>query len=212
MSQSDPLQFLFSELPRVLAAADDTDVALSLGAVKKELESVLDRTRIQAAEVVRKTLDVGLDRREISLAETCQKWAKCFSIPDLQRAGSAQAVSFINRIEQRYDSDELLLDSLAAQLVGQPTNRWDDGSLPRFDRALAEAVRTVEDEAVRLAVNGASTPVIVNNLSRLIEARIRDLYENLGVLTGERRARESLLRLTKTSKEEAANGNDSRSA
>jgi hypothetical protein len=167
---------------------------------------------MRAAEVVRKTLDVGLERREVSLAETCQKWAKCFSVPDLQRAGSVQAVSFINRIEQRYDSDELLLDSIAAQLVGQPTNRWDDGALTRFDRALAEAVRTVEDEAVRLAVNGVSNPVIVSNLSRLIEARIRDLYENLGALTGERRARESLLRLTKASKDETANGNDSRSA
>jgi hypothetical protein len=210
-AQSDPLQFMFGALPRIFAISDDVDFARVLRAIKDELESVLEQTRRQAAEVVCKTLDVGLDRREISLAETCQKWAKCFSIPDLQRAGGAQAVSFINRIEQRYDSDELLLDSLAAQLVGQPTNRWDDGTLPRFDRALAEAVRTVEDEAVRLAVNGASTPVIVNNLSRLIEARIRDLYENLGVLKGERRARESLLRLT-TSKEEAANGNDSRSA
>jgi hypothetical protein len=211
-SQSDPLQFTFGELPRIFSQCDDVDFTHVLGVIKEELESVHERVRSDAAEVVRKTLDVGLDRREISLAETCQKWAKCFSIPDLQRAGSAQAIAFINRIEQRYDSDDLLLDSLAAQLVDQPTNRWDDGSLSRFDRALAEAVRMVEDEAVRLAVSGASNPVIVNNLSRLIEARIRDLYDNLGVLTGQRRARESLLRLTRSSKEEAVNGNDSRSA
>lgn len=211
-SQVDPLQFLFSELPRVLSERADVGFKRGLADVKDELESVHEWTQEQAAEILRKTLGVGLDRREISLAETCLKWAKCFSIAELQHAGSVQAVSFINRIEQRYDADDLLLDSLAAQLVGQPTNRWDDGSLQRFDRALAEAVRAVEDEAVRLAVNGTSTPMIVNNLSRLIEARIRDLYEHLGALTGERRARESLLRLTKTPKEKATNGNDSRSA
>ena len=157
-------------------------------------------------------MDVGLARRDISLADACQRWTKCFSVPDLQRAGGAHAVAFITRLEQRYDSDELLLDSLASQLVGQPTGRWDDESHTRFERALAEVVRAVEDEAVRLAVNGPDNPVIISNLSRLIEARLRDLYENLGMLTGEPRARDALLRLIKTGQGKVPDGNDSRSA
>jgi hypothetical protein len=211
-SQGDPVQLLFSELPRVIATAVQDEPGILLREVKTELESALDRLREEAADSVRRTLDVGLDRRESSLAEACQKWAKCFSIQDLQRAGSVQAVSFINRIEQRYDTDGLLLDSLASQLVGQPTSRWDDGSLDRFDRALADAVRTVEDEAVRLAVTGGSTQLIRRNLSRLIEARLRGLYENLRSLTGAQQAKESLDRLTKANEEGVTDGNDSRSA
>ena len=211
-TQSDPVQFLFTDLSRLLGDASPADVATALRSIKDELEATLTRLRVQAADAVRRTLDVRLDRRESSLTEACQKWAKCFSIRDLQRAGGVQAVSFINRIEQRYDSDDLLLDSLASQLVGQPTNRWGDGAMARFERALADTVRTVEEEAVRLAVSERSDPLIVNNLSRLIEARIRDLYENLGALTGERRARESLLRLAKAAKEVDVDGNDTRSA
>jgi hypothetical protein len=210
-SQSDPLQFLFSELPRVLAGGDDVDVAQNLRTVKDELESVLERMRHEAIESVRRILYVGLDRRENSLTETCQKWAKCFSIADLQRAGGAQAVGFINRIEQRYDSAELLLDSLASQLIGQPTSRWNDSSLALFDRALADVVRTVEDEAVRLAVNGASNPHIIKNLSRLIGARIRDLYISLVKLTNEQEASKTLEQISAAT-EKHGNGNDSRSA
>jgi hypothetical protein len=210
-SVSDPVQLLFHELPQLVGRVKGQEATV-LRALREEIESALGQTRVQAIKVIRRTLDVGLDRRDSTLAEVCQKWAKCFSTTDLQKAGGLQAAGFINRVEQHYDSDELLLDSLTSLLIGQPTNRWDDGSLLRFDRALADTVRAVEDEAVRLAVNQPNQPMIVNNLARLIEARLRDLAENLIALTGEKRAREALVRLAKTEQEEQANGNNSRSA
>jgi hypothetical protein len=210
--QKDPVQLLQRDLPAIVTSADADGIASELRAIRGELEGVVNRTRREAAAAVRNILDVGLDRRDVSLADACQRWTKCFSILDLQRAGGSQAVSFIGRLEQRYDTDDLLVDSLASQLVGQPTSRWDDTTHVRFERALAEVVRAVEEEAVRLAVTRPENPVIVNNLSRLIEARLRGLYENLGKLRGEARARESLLRLAKSRQEKAASGNNSRSA
>ena len=156
-SQRDPVQFLFTDLGQVFKDLDEADLEAELRKVRTELEGVIDRTQAQAAEVVRRTLDVGLDRRETSLLDACQKWTKCFSVSALEGAGGVQAVAFIHRLEQRYDSDQLLLDSISSQLIGQPTNRWDDGSLARFDRALSESVRAVEEESVRLAVSGPPT-------------------------------------------------------
>jgi hypothetical protein len=210
--QTDPVQFLCQDLSRLLAEVDWDGLEDNLKQARNEVEGVLPSVRVRAGEAVRRTLDVGLSRREASLADVCQRWTKCFSVPDLMKAGGSQAVSFISRLEQRYDSDDLLLDSIASQLVGNPTNRWDDESLSRFERALTEAVRAVEDEAVRLAVDGPANPVIVNNLSRLIEARLRNLYENLASLTGEDRAREALLHLAIIDKGKTADGNHSRRA
>jgi hypothetical protein len=211
IEQADPVQFLCQDLSRLLEGVDPNELEGHLRHIRDQVESVLTGVRVRATEAVRRTLDVGLDRREASLTDVCQRWTKCFSVPDLLKAGGSQAVSFINRLEQRYDSDELLLDSIASQLVGNPTSRWDDESLSRFEGALAEAVRAVEDEAVRLAVNGPANPVIVNNLSRLIEARLRGLYESLESLTGDGRAREVLLRLADLDKGRGADGNDTRS-
>jgi len=210
--QTDPVHFLHCDLPPIVSSENTDSLIRELCAIREELEGVISRTWREAAAAVRNALDVGLDRREISLADACQRWTKCFSVPDLQRAGGSRAVSFISRLEQRYDTEELLVDSLASHLIGLPIGRWDDSSQARFERALADVVRAVEDEAVRLAVLGPANPVIVNNLSRLIEARLGDLYENLGMLTGETRARQSLMRLAKSGQNKAADGNDSRSA
>jgi hypothetical protein len=210
--QKDPIQLLFGEILTAVEGDGSDAIAAQLRALRTEIEEVPRRARREAADVLRKTLEVGLDRRESSLADTCQKWTKCFSVQDLRSAGSAAAIAFINRLEQRYDSDDLFLDSIASQLVGQPVTRWDDGTLSKFERALSDAVRAVEEEAVRLAVSGAANPVVVNNLSRLIEARIRALYDSLGKISGEGRARDAVLRLATISMEEAKDGNDSRSA
>jgi hypothetical protein len=211
-SQSDPVQLLFRELVDLLAGTESSRIEEQLRGFRNELEAVVLAMRVQGAEAVRRTLDVGLDRREGSLIDACQKWTKCFSLPELEEAGGAQALAFINRIRQRYDSDDLFLDSLSSQLLGQPVARWDDGSLPKFDRAVSEAVRAVEEEAVRLAIRGPANPVIVNNVSRLIEARLRGLYENLGMLAGEAKATEVVLRLASKAKGNSNDGNDSRSA
>jgi hypothetical protein len=188
------------------------DLTGELSGLKEELESVLSKVCAQANDVVQRVLNIGLDGRKISLASVCQRWTKCFCLPDLQRAGGAQAVAFITRLEQQYDNDELLLDSLASQLIGQPVARWSDGSLVDFERALSETIRSVEDEAVRLATSGNANDVIKNNLSRLIEARIQGLYENLRLLTGQSQASASLRRVIESPKQRNHHGDNSRSA
>jgi hypothetical protein len=210
--QTDPIQFLYRDLPKILGSEESDGLASQLRAIREELEGVIGRTCREAAAAVRDTLGVGLDLSDTSLADACQRWTKCFSVPDLQRAGGSRAISFISRLEQRYDSEGLLVDSLASYLVGQPVARWDDTTQSKFEQALSDIVRAVEDEAVRLAVTGPANPVIVNNLSRLIEARLRELYESLETLTGETRARQSLTRLVKSERKKVADGNDSRSA
>jgi hypothetical protein len=179
-----------------------------------ELDGVVEQFRAEAVTTIRRTLDVGFDRREVSLAKACQRWTKCFLIAELRAAGGSQAAAFVNRLSQAYDTDDLLLDSLASQLVGQPVARWEDSSIAAFERALSEIVRSVEEESVRLAVAGRSNPnpVVVSNLSRLIEARIRGLYESLGTLIGESKARDALHRVAPLTKDEESNGDSSRSA
>jgi hypothetical protein len=212
ISQRDPVQLLFHDMPSMLAASDLSGLIEELTGLRNEIQSVVAEVRREAEALTRRVLDVGLDRREGTLAEACQRWSKCFSGADLQRAGGGGAVAFVNRLSQSYDSDELLLDSIASQLVGQPVARWDDNSIGRFDRALSEAVRGVEEESVRLALAGPANPVIVSNLSRLIEARIRGLYESLGSLVGEARASEAMHRAARKAKEVKQDGDNSRSA
>ena len=210
-TQRDPVQLLFVDIERVLKGVATNNVSAELASLRTQLEAVVDTVRLAASDVVRRALDVGLDRKSTSLGEVCQRWTKCFSIPELQRAGGAQAVAFITRLEQHYDTDVLLLDSLASQLVGQPTARWSDTSLLQFDRALSEIVRAVEDEAVRLATSGKASDVIRNNLARLIEARIHGLYENLCQLQGVRQAHESLVGVIEAPAKRKDRGNNSRS-
>ena len=209
--EADPVQLLFINLERVLKGTTSRELSAELALLRGQLEDVVKTLRLAASDVVRRTLDVGLDANEASLRDVCQRWTKCFSIPQIQRAGGTQAVAFINRLEQHYDTDELLVDSLASQLVGQPTARWTDQSLLNFDRALAEIVRAVEDEAVRLATSGMSSDVIKSNLARLIEARIGGLFGNLCLLKGMQEARESLNSLVEKRGRRRDRGNNSRS-
>jgi hypothetical protein len=209
---SDPVHFLCKTLPELMSTWPHPTATQGLRELRSEIEGVLNRQRRRAAHSVRRSLDVDLDRGQLSLLAVCQRWTKCFSVPDLQLASGAQTVSFINRLQQSYESDELLLDSLGSHLLGQPISRWSDASMGQFERALADAVRQVEDEAVRVAIKGASNQVIIRNLSRLIKARLRDLYENLHGLSGEEAAREFLLQLTKAELKKVSDGNHSRSA
>lgn len=211
-SESDPVQLIFASMSEILEGATVAELSDELTSLRTELEGVIVATKSAAANIVRRTLDARLDNDSATVRDACRRWAKCFSIPDLQRAGGAQAVAFITRLEQRYESDDLFIDSLASQLVGQPTARWTDTTIVQFDRSLSEIVRTVEDEAVRLATTGLASEIVKANLARLIEARIGGLYANLCALKGAQDARESISGLVDSRPKRKVRGNNTRSA
>jgi hypothetical protein len=211
-THKDPVQLLFRGLEGVFRNVATHRLIKELTSLREELESVVVSARALAGEAVRRTLDVGLGDKAASLSDACQRWTKCFSVSELQRTGGSQAVAFITRLEQHYDSEELLIDSLASQLIGSPTARWTDVSLLQFERALSEVVRAVESEAVRLATKGNVNDVTRTNLSRLVEARIRGLYDSLCLLKGNLQAQESISGLLDQSPKRTDRGNTSRSS
>jgi len=208
----DPTQFISEDLPALFSGSDESDPLSLIRSIREEIDGALQIAQSSAAEIVRRSLVVDLDSPSISLRERCQKWTKCFVITD--GAVSPPVSALLTRMSQGYDSDELLVDSLASHLVGNPTSRWDDGMATRFEVAFSEAVRAAEYESLLLARTQGASAVVTRNLTRLLEGRLRELYAGLAELAGTDTARQTISRLLEmsTNTKENNNGQSRRSS
>lgn len=208
----DPTQFISGDLPALLSAREESEPRLVLQSVRAEIDGAVKRARSEAGNIVRRCLSTEVGEASVTLRELCQKWTKCFVVKD---AGvSPQVSALITRMTQGYDSDELLVDSLASHLVGNPTSRWDDGAAARFEVAFSEAVRAAEHESLLLARAHGASPVVTRNLTRLLEGRLRELYVGLADIAGGDAARATISRLLDTpiGTKENNDGHSSRSS
>ena len=178
---------------------------------RAEIDGAIVAARVAAAEAVRRAVTATSDGTEGTVRELCGKWIKCFVATD-GAAYSPPVLALLSRMSQGYESDELLMDSIASHLVGNPTSRWDDGTAVRFEIALREAIRIAEHESLLVAKASGASPVVVRNLTRLLEGRLREILGSLAEIAGTETARHTVSRLLSFDKNEDLNGNPSRSS
>lgn len=192
----DPTQFIGEVLPTFFANGNERAPLLMFRSLRSEIDGVLQVVQNAARDIVKRILSGDVDVSDITLREQCQRWIKCFLVDD--GSVSPQVSALLTRMSQAYDSDELLVDSLASHLVGAPTSRWDDGFDIRFEIAFAEAVHAAEHEALLLARSKGANAVIKRNLTRLLESRLREHYLGLAEIAGTAAARQAIRRLIET--------------
>ena len=91
-----------------------------------------------------------------------------------------------------YDSDELLLESLASLLVGKSLSRWDDSTVAIFDRELQNVVRRIEDIALSSDGIRSDGRKGERGISELVRGRMTELFERLAQIVGMEDARQVL--------------------
>ena len=189
---TDPVQLFFTELPNALSKPLEKPVAL-LRALKKcidELENVASAYTDQACDIVRSALMVpGEPCEELSVRHLSQQWASYFPDKFIEKLSDGVAKGLLSRMSLEYESDALLIDSLASLLVKKSVRRWDDSMAAAFDREFTAYVTKIENAARSYP---APTEELQKGLSKLVFGRIQELYNQLSGLVGSDNASEML--------------------
>jgi hypothetical protein len=147
---NDPVQLFFTELPRALSKSVDKPKSL-INAIERcvdELENVASSYTDQASEIVRASLTVGSEPGENkSVRAIAKQWASYFPGQFTEKLSDGVAKGLLSRMSLDYESDSLLIDSLASLLVKKSVRRWDDSMAAAFDREFTAYVSKIENSA-----------------------------------------------------------------
>lgn len=191
----DPVQLFFTELPRALSISVDRTKQLLDGFKRciEELENVAQTYTEQAIRIVESSLSVGSDQKDtFSVREMAKQWASYFPDQFVENLSDGVAKGLLSRMSLEYESDSLLIDSLASLLVKKSVRRWDDSMAAAFDREFTSYVAKIENSARSYP---APTQGLRDGLSRLVLGRVQQLFMQLSDLVGEERASEMLHKL-----------------
>jgi len=199
----DPVQLFFTELPRALSINADRTKQL-LDAFKdciEELENVAQTYTDQAIRIVESILSVGYDQRsKPNVREMAKQWASYFPDQFVENLSDGVAKGLLSRMSLDYESDSLLIDSLASLLVKKSVRRWDDSMAAAFDREFTSYVAKIENLARSYP---APTQGLKDGLSRLVLGRVQQLIAQLSELVGEEKAAVMVQKLgTKTEEDQ----------
>jgi hypothetical protein len=185
---NDPVQLFFSELPAALSTGvDKTKQFLdAFKACVEELENVADAYTNQAIRIVATSLSVGFnDDTSASVRDMAKKWASYFPEQFVENLTDGVAKGMLSRMSLDYESDSLLIDSLASLLVKKSVRRWDDSMAATFDREFTSYVTKIENAARSYP---APTDGLKDGLSRLVLGRVQQLFTQLSSLVGKEEA------------------------
>jgi hypothetical protein len=192
---NDPMRTLLDRLPKVLDTPLDNAEALleKINHSREELEGVIHLYIGHAADSLRRAVGMGPPSDETTARDVGRQWSECFSEGITSQLSDGVAKGFLSRLKMSYDSDEQLLNSLAALLIGKPLSRWDDSTTAIFDRELHSLVHRLESAAIgSLSTDGGTAAPA---MSQLITARLDDMYAQLEQLVGPNAARDHLTTL-----------------
>jgi hypothetical protein len=198
----DPVQLFFTELPRALSINAERTKQL-LDAFKdciEELENVAQTYTDQAIRIVESSLSVGCDqRRESNVREMAKQWASYFPDQFVENLSDGVAKGLLSRMSLDYETDSLLIDSIASLLVKKSVRRWDDSMAAAFDREFTSYVAKIENAARSYP---APTEGLRQGLSLLVFGRVQQLFAQLSDLVGEEKAAEMLQKLSTKTEED----------
>lgn len=191
----DPVQLFFTEIPKALSigAQQTTKLLSEFKHCVDELENVAQSYTEQALKIVEVTLAVGHDSSvDGGVRALAKQWASYFPGQFVENLSDGVAKGLISRMSLDYESDALLIDSLASLLVKKSVRRWDDSIAAAFDREYTNYVSKIENAARNYP---APSAVLREGLSRLVFGRMQQLYSQLAELVGELQATEMLQQL-----------------
>jgi hypothetical protein len=188
--QTDPIPLLFAALPDAAGVSSDDPqkVVASLRLAMRELTEVAGVYAEHAATCVRRA--VGLTHEAVTVREITARWAKCFSAAFTEDLTDGVCKGLLARMQMEYPSDDLLLDSLASLLVGKPLTRWDDSTLPAFERELTSTIHRIEDSALDAGNALQLGDEARQGLVALVQGRMTELAGKLSDLLGPEKTNE----------------------
>jgi hypothetical protein len=181
---TDPIPLLFTALPESVGASidDPQKVVASLRLAMRELTEVAGVYAEHAAACLRRA--VGLTQGAATVREITSRWARCFSAAFTEDLTDGVCKGLLARMQMDYPSDDLLLDSLASLLVGKPLTRWDDSTLPAFERELTSTIHRIEDSALDAGNALQLGDEARQGLVALVQGRMAELAGRLADLLG----------------------------
>lgn len=152
-----------------------------------ELEHVVNNYLDSARRTIISTLQM---KDSVNVREAGNQWRSVLPDNILKILTDGIEKAIIQRFDMHYDTDLELVNSLSSLIIGKRLDRWDDSTLPLFDREFRNTIRRIEDEtlgSLRTENDGSSA------VSDLLFARIDSLYSRLEVALGKELAREKIL-------------------
>ena len=192
----DPIQLFFTEIPNALGKSIDKPKPL-MHALKKcctELQDVASVYYDQAEKAIRDNLSAGGASSADDVRDLAKTWAGYFSSNFIGKLSDGIAKGFISRLSLDYDSEQLMVDSLASLLVKKSVRRWDDSIVAIFDREINNIVVKIENAARSYPKRDKS---LKTGLSHLLAGRLSGLYQQLVDVVGEEEANELITNITK---------------
>jgi hypothetical protein len=198
----DPVQLFFIEIPKALSiSVDQTKQFLdAFSDCIEELENVAQTYTEQAIRIVESSLSVGYDQKSSSnVREMAKQWASYFPEQFVENLSDGVAKGLLSRMSLDYETDSLLIDSMASLLVKKSVRRWDDSMAAAFDREFTSYVAKIENSARSYP---APPQGLRDGLSRLVFGRVQQLFAQLSNLVGEEKAAEMIQQLRSKTEEE----------
>lgn len=182
--QVDPIPLLFTALPGAVGVSmdDPAGVIVALQAVMRELTEVAGVYAAHAATCVLRA--VALTQDAPTVRDVASRWARCFSAVFTEDLTDGVCKGLLTRMQMEYTSDDLLLDSLASLLVGKPLSRWDDSTLPAFERELTSTIHRIEDSALDAGNTLQLGDEARQGLVSLVRGRMTELARRVADLLG----------------------------
>lgn len=206
---SDPLRLLFDAIPTACGVPIEKS-SLLFSRLRKcmgELTGVAAIYAEHAAATVRHNVALGGHLNDSSVREATQRWAKCFSGTFVESLTDGIAKGLLARMQISYESDDLLLESLASLLVGKSLSRWDDSTVAAFDRELQNVVRRIEDIALSSDGILSAGRTSEGGIPELVRGRMAELFVRLVKIVGIEEAR-NVLESVPATLEGICHGND----
>lgn len=189
--ETDPYSLLFRHIPRACGKPleDVDELLLAVRMARNELAGVTGGYRASAEHALRRLMGLGGTSAGVPLSEVAAAWSECFREAFVSKLADGIGKGLISRAATQYDTPVMLLDSVSSLLVGKTIDRWDDGTIPAFERELQSVVRRVEEAAIADATVAVGDGGGADALARLVAARIQELRTRLDRLVGAERAR-----------------------
>ncbi|UPT74145.1 MAG: hypothetical protein M0D55_20410 [Elusimicrobiota bacterium] len=161
---TDPVALLMENLPRLFKGdrGDSAITARNVDSLVAEIEAsakALMACPDSAIVATRRVLeDAFVEERPCrDLRKHLGAWVRALPRDILDYLTDPLAAGFVSRTRTAYQSDEQLVESLAALVVGQSIGFWDDSSIKRFEVGILSIHRVLTETAALLSMRGQAT-------------------------------------------------------
>jgi hypothetical protein len=182
----DPVRLFFDELPRLVGAPVGEPKKLLSGvkALKEEFSGIETIFREKAVSALSEALCARGVRNGKGVREQGGRWAKHFPKTFVRALPDVTARGVLTSLQASYRDDRSLMNSLASLLVGSKIKKWDDASVPEFQRKLKGAFESIEGTALALSDQPDIDPELRRGLVSLAKAKTETVTGQFAALAG----------------------------